>query len=72
MYILRREKQGGSTLMFMSFEIVSICVWLWYFFSETCRTAAYLHLHKWHMLGLYVTDECLEQFFVCFLTVHRM
>ena len=28
MYILRREKQGGSTLMFIPFEIVSICVWL--------------------------------------------
>ena len=27
--------------MFMSFEIVSLCVWLWYFFSEMCRTAAY-------------------------------
>ena len=46
MYILRTEKQGGSKLMFMPFEIVSICVWLWYFFSETCRTAAYSHLHK--------------------------
>ena len=38
--------------MFMPFEIVSICVWLWYFFSETCRTAAYSQLHKQHMLGL--------------------
>ena len=24
--------QGGSKLMFMPFEIVRICVWLWYFF----------------------------------------
>ena len=30
MYILRTEKQGGGKLMFMPFEIVSICVWLWY------------------------------------------
>ena len=34
MYILRTEKQGGSKLMFMPFEIVSICVWLWYFFQK--------------------------------------
>ena len=25
---LRTEKQGGSKLMFIQFEIVSICVWL--------------------------------------------
>ena len=46
MYILRTEKQGGGKLMFMPFEIVSICVWLRYFFSETCHTAAYSQLHK--------------------------
>ena len=34
MYILRTEKQGGSQLMFMPFEIVSICVWLWHFFQK--------------------------------------
>ena len=34
MYILRTEKQGRSKLMFMSFKIVSICVWLWYFFQK--------------------------------------
>ena len=34
MYILRTEKQGGSKLMFMPFDIVSICVWLWYFFQK--------------------------------------
>ena len=68
MYILRTEKQGGSKLMFMPFEMVSICVWLWYFFSETYRTAANSHLHK----GLPVTDEYLEQFFVCFSTLLRM
>ena len=33
-------------------------------FSETCRTAAYSHLHKYHMLGLHVTKESLEQFSV--------
>ena len=27
MYILRTEKQDGSKLTFMPFEIVSICVW---------------------------------------------
>ena len=37
------EKQGGGKLMFMPFEIVSICVCT---FSETCRTAAYSQLHK--------------------------
>ena len=72
MYISRTEKQGGSKLMVMPFEIVSICVWLWYFFSETCRSAAYSHLLKQHMLGLHVTDECLEQFFICFPTLLRM
>ena len=71
MSILRTEKQGGGKLMFMPFEIVSICVWLWYF-SETCRTAAYSQLHKQHMLGLQITDECLEQFFICFPTMFRM
>ena len=34
MYILRTEKQGGGKLMFMPFEIVSLCVWLWYFFQK--------------------------------------
>ena len=34
MYILRTEMQGGGKLMFMPFEIVSICVWLWYFFQK--------------------------------------
>ena len=29
MYKLRTEKQGRGKLMFMPFEIVSICVWLW-------------------------------------------
>ena len=43
---LKDRKQGGSKLMFMPFEIVNICVWLWYFFSETCRTAACSHLYK--------------------------
>ena len=28
LYILRTEMDGGSKLMFMPFEIVSICVWL--------------------------------------------
>ena len=34
MYILRTEKEGGDKLMFMPFEIVNICVWLWYFFQK--------------------------------------
>ena len=45
MYILRTEKQGGGKLMFMPFEIVSMCMDL-VLFSETCHTAAYSHLHK--------------------------
>ena len=64
MYISRPEKQGGSKLMFVPFEIVSIRVWLLYFFSEICCTAAYSHLFKKHMLWLHVTDECLEQSFL--------
>ena len=40
---LRTVKLGGRKLMFTSFEIVSICVWLWYLFSDTCCTAAYSH-----------------------------
>ena len=72
MYIVSTEKQDEDKLMFMPFEVVSICVWLWYFFSETCHTAANSHLHKYHMLGLHVTDECVEQFFACFPTLLRM
>ena len=71
MYILRTEKQSGSKLMFMPFEIVSVCMAL-VLFSETCRTAANSHLHKYHMLGLRVTDECLDKLFVCFPTLLRM
>ena len=40
--------------------------------SETSRTAAYSHLHKYHILGFHVTDEYLEQLFVCFPTLLRM
>ena len=69
MYILSTEKQGVSKLMFLPFEIVSMALVL---FSETCRTAANSRLHKYHMLGLHVTDECLEQLFVCFPTLFRM
>ena len=71
MYILRTEKQGGGKLMFKPFEIVSICVAL-VLFSKTCHTGAYSQLHKYHMLGLHITDECLEQFFICFPTLLRM
>ena len=70
---LRSEKQGGGKLMVMSFEIVSICVWLWYFFQKrVVLQFIYSHLHKQHMLGLHVTDECLEQFFICFPTLLTM
>ena len=31
---LEDRKAGWRKLMFMSFEIVSICVWLWYFFQK--------------------------------------
>ena len=72
LYILRPDKQSGGKLMVKPFEIVSICVWLLVLFSETCRTAGYLYLHKQHMLRLHVTDECLEQFFVSFPTLLRM
>ena len=46
MYILRTEKQGGGKLKFMPFEIVYVYVHGFGTFSETCRTAAYSHLHK--------------------------
>ena len=72
MYILRTEKQGEGKLMFMPFEIVGICVNGFGTFSETCFSAAYLHLHKWHMLWLHITDECQEQLFVCVPTLLRM
>ena len=31
---LKDRKQCGGKLMLMPFEIVSICVWLWYFFQK--------------------------------------
>ena len=31
---LKDRKAGGGKLMVMSFEIVSICVWLWYSFQK--------------------------------------
>ena len=53
--------------MFMPFKIVALVL-----FSETCQTAAYSQLHKLYMLGLHITDVCLEQFFICFPTLLRM
>ena len=38
-----QKKQGGSKLMFMPFEIVSICVWLWYFFQK-CVVLQLIHI----------------------------
>ena len=70
MYILRTEKQGGGKLMVMPFEIVSICVWLWLFFQE--HVLQLIHNYINSMLGLHITDECLEQFFICFPTLLRM
>ena len=58
--------------MVMPFEIVHYMCMALVLFSEMCRTAAYSHLHKQHMLGLHVTDECLVQLFVCFPTLLRM
>ena len=38
--------------MFMPFDIVSICVWLWYFFQEIV-VLQLIHIYiKKHMLGL--------------------
>ena len=53
--------------MFMPYMCMALVL-----FSETIRTAAYSHLHKYHMLGLHVTNECLGQLFVRFLTLLRM
>ena len=73
MYILRSEKQDGSKLMFMPFEIVGICVWLWYFFQKhVVLQLISIYINSTVMLGPYVTDECLKQFFVCFPTLLRM
>ena len=58
MCISGTERGGGIKHMSMPFEIFSIVVWLGTF-SETCLTAVYSHLFKYHMLGFYVTDECL-------------
>ena len=71
MYILRIEKQGGVKLMFMQFEIVSICVWFWYFYQKHVLQLIHNNKNK-HMLGLHITNECLEQFFICFPTLLRM
>ena len=58
--------------MFMPFEIVSICVWLWYFFQKQV-VLQLIHIYiKKHKLGLHVTDECLEQLFVRFPTLLRI
>ena len=46
MYISRTEKQGGSKLMFMPFEIVSICVWLWYFFQKHVPQLVHNHINS--------------------------
>ena len=46
MYILTTEKPGRGKHLFMPFEIVSICVYGFGTFSDTCRTAAYSQLHK--------------------------
>ena len=50
--------------MFMPFEKSQYMCMALVLFSETCRTAAYKRLC--------VTDEYLEQFFVCFSTLLRM
>ena len=42
MHISRTEKQdGGSKLMFMPFEIVSICVWFGTFFQKHGQSVKY-------------------------------
>ena len=48
-YILRTEKQGGGKLMFMPFEIASICVWLWHFFQ---KHVVLQHIHN------YINSTC--------------
>ena len=58
--------------MFMPFEIVSIRVWLWYCFQKHVILQLIHNYIKKHMLGLHITDECLEQFFICFPTLLRM
>ena len=57
--------------MVMPFEIVSICVWLLYFVRNVSYCSLFTFTLKQHMLGLRVTDECLEQFFV-FSTLLRL
>ena len=65
MYILRTEKHGGGKLMFMPFEIGSICVWLLHFFQKHVVLKL---IHNY----INITDECLEQLFICFPTLLRM
>ena len=58
--------------MFMSFEIVSICVWRWYLFQNHV-VLQLIHINRNSTcLGFHATDECLEQFFVCFPTLLRI
>ena len=68
---LKGRNAGWILLMFIPFEIVSICVQLLYFFSKTCLTAAYSHLYG-TCKAFHVTGECLEQLFVCFPTLVRL
>ena len=50
MYILRTVKQGGGKLMFMSFEIVSICV---YGFGTFFQKRIVLQL-----IHIYINNTC--------------
>ena len=70
MYILRTEKQGGGKLMFMSFEIVYMCMALVLFQKHVVLQPIHNYINS--MLGPHITDECLEQFFICFPTLLRM
>ena len=65
MYILRTEKQGGGKLMFRPFEIVYMCMALVLFQKHVVLQLIHNYINS--MLGLHITDECLEQFFICFL-----
>ena len=46
---LKDRKASGSKLMFIPFEIISICVWLWYF----CQKHVVLQL-----IHIYINSTC--------------
>ena len=69
MYILRTEMQGGAKLMVMPFEIVYVYGFGTFFQKRVVLQLIHIYINS---TCYHFTDECLEQFFVCFPTLLRM